>query len=472
MTETGEIRKTVSESYSVSYPHTGWSEQDPELWLTHTLSAMERLLEGEDRSTVSGLSVAGQMHGLVLLDQAGTVLRPAILWNDGRSVAETEYLNTVIGKDVLSAHTGNIAFPGFTLPKLLWVKDNEPEIYGQIATVLLPKDYLVYRLTGVLGSEPSDACGTLYYDVKNQRWSKDILDRLEIPVAWMPPLRKSDEIVGEMLAQHCSSLGLSGHPFVTAGVGDNAGAALGTGALEVGACNISLGTSGTVLIPCDSYKTDPQNALHTFVHADGACMLLGCILSAASCGQWWVEDVLGTKKYAEELQALSDEQGSEVLFLPYLMGERSPHNDPYARGVFMGMSRNATRGELTRAVYEGVTFALRDCIEVARKMDIPLTRVRLCGGGAVSQAWQQMTADILGVTVEVPSEIQGPSLGAALLAAKADGVFPDLASAAEKMSATKAVLSPNPAMSSYYEEKYRRFRELYRALRPFFRNEA
>lgn len=201
-------------------------------------------------------------------------------------------------------------------------------------------------------------------------------------------------------------------------------------------------------------------------------MLLGCILSAASCGQWWVEDVLGTKKYAEELQALSDEQGSEVLFLPYLMGERSPHNDPYARGVFMGMSRNTTRGELTRAVYEGVTFALRDCIEVARKMDIPLTRVRLCGGGAVSQAWQQMTADILGVTVEVPAEIQGPSLGAALLAAKADGVFPDLASAAEKMSATKAILSPNPAMSSYYEEKYRRFRELYRALRPFFRNEV
>ena len=472
LSETGVIRKTVSESYSVSYPHTGWSEQDPELWVTHTLRAMERLLDGEDRSAIRGISTAGQMHGLVLLDQTGAVLRPAILWNDSRSVAETEYLNTVIGREVLSAHTGNIAFPGFTLPKLLWVKANEPEIYARVATVLLPKDYLVYRLTGVLGSEPSDACGTLYYDVKHQCWSKQMLDLFDIPMSWMPPLRKSDDIVGRLQCGYCKRFGLSEAPFVTAGAGDNAGAALGTGALEVGTCNISLGTSGTVLIPCDSYKTDPQNALHTFVHADGACMLLGCILSAASCGQWWIEEVLNTKHYAEELQSLSESQGSDIVFLPYLMGERSPHNDPYARGVFIGMSRNTSRGELTRAVYEGVTFALRDCIEVAKNRNIPLTRVRLCGGGAVSQAWQQMTADILGVTVEVPVEIQGPSLGAALLAAKADGVFPSLALAAEKMATTKAVLTPDPAMASYYEGKYRRFQKLYQVLRPFFSNET
>ena len=467
LTEKGEIRKTVSESYPVSYPRSGWSEQNPALWVEATLEGMKNLLRGEDAEAVRGISVAGQMHGLVLLDRNGEVLRPAILWNDGRSASETAYLNDEIGRDRLSAWTGNIAFPGFTLPKLLWVREHEKEIYARIATVLLPKDYLVYRLTGVLGSEPSDACGTLYYDVEHGCWSRELLELLEIPAAWMPPLRGSDERVGELLETYANRLGIR-RAFVTAGAGDNAGAALGTGALTPGTCNISLGTSGTVLIPCDSYKTDPQNALHTFVHADGGCMLLGCILSAASCGQWWIEDILPTQNYAAEQSALESLEEGSVYFLPYLMGERSPHNDPNARGVFLGMSRDTTRAHMTRAVYEGVTFALRDCVEVARSMGIPLSRVRLCGGGAVSPAWQQMTANILNLTVEIPEQLQGPSLGAALLAAKADGVFLTLEEAARKMATVKQVLHPDPEAVARYEKKYQRFREIYQALKHVF----
>ena len=467
LSETGEIKKTVSRTYSVSYPYSGWSEQDPEDWVTQTVAGITDLLVGESPTSVRGLSVAGQMHGLVILDHTGKVLRPAILWNDGRSTKQTEWLNECIGKETLSRLTGNIAFPGFTLPKLLWVRDNEPELYDQISAVLLPKDYLVYRLTGVLGCEPSDACGTLYYDVKNACWSQEMLSLCNVPTAWMPPLRHSDQIVGEVLETYAPLFG-NARPIVTAGAGDNAAAALGTGVLEEGTCNLSLGTSGTVLIPCEQYSTDPANALHTFVHADGNCMLLGCVLSAASCGQWWIEDVLKTKDYAAEQADFSADGTGEIYFLPYLMGERSPHNDPNARGVFLGMSRNTTRTQMTQAVYEGITFALRDCIEVAKALDVPLTRVRLCGGGAVSPRWQQMTADILNLKVEIPTQLQGPSLGAALLAAKADGCYPDLKRAAELMTGISQVLSPNPLAAAQYEAKYQKFRQIYQALKPIF----
>ena len=468
LSEAGETVKTVSESYPVSYPQSGWSEQDPEAWVRRTVAGIRELLADQPAAAVRGIGVAGQMHGLVALDANGKVLRPAILWNDGRSAAETEELNRTVGTERLLRATGNIAYAGFTLPKLLWMRKHEPQIYAKIHTVLLPKDYLVYRLTGVLGTEPSDACGTLLYDVRNRCWSREIADACGIPVEWLPEVRGSAERVGTLLPEMARACGLSETVFAAAGAGDNAAAALGTGAIGAGTCNLSLGTSGTVLIPCASYPNLASPLLHTFVHADGNPMLLGCVLSAASCGQWWIEDILGTRDYAGEQAHFRAGGAGETFFLPYLMGERSPHNDPNAKGVFFGMRRNTTRAQLTQAVYEGVTFALRDSLEAAEKQNILLSGVRLCGGGAVSAAWRQMAADILNRTVEVPEQVQGPSLGGALLAAIADGVYSSPQEAAASIAETGAVYRPNPEAAAYYQLRYRFFRKLYPAMKPLF----
>ena len=468
LAEDGTVRKTISRRYPVSCPHPGWSEQDPEDWVLQSLTGMEELLAGEHPECVRGIGVAGQMHGLVLLDARGNVLRPAILWNDGRSAQETLQLNHEPGEERLAEWTGNIAFPGFTLPKLLWVRNHEPEIYQQIAKVLLPKDYLVYRLTGILGTDPSDACGTLMFDVRQNRWSKELLDACGIPECWMPEVRGSGERVGHILPAISSRLGLSRDAFAVAGAGDNAAAALGTGTLNPGSCNLSLGTSGTLLIPCPEYPQSTHRALHTFVHADGKPMLLGCILSAASCGQWWIEDILRTTDYAQEQRLFGAGGAGALFFLPYLTGERAPHNDPHARGVFFGLSRDTTREQMTQAVYEGVTFALRDVLEAARVMQIPPSSVTLCGGGAVSKAWCQTVANILNLNIVLPAQLQGPSLGAAMLAAVADGVFASLESAIQKMVAVQAVLKPEAVAVSYYEERYRIYRELYPAMRHLF----
>lgn len=469
LSEEGNVLKTVTRTYPVSYPRSGWSEQEPEDWYRETMAGIRELVGGSEAGSVRGIGIAGQMHGLVALDRDGNVLRPAILWNDGRSAAETEKLNRKPGIKRLLDWTGNICYPGFTLPKILWMKHNEPALYEKIATILLPKDYLVYRLTGILGTEPSDACGTLLYDVKNRGWSKEAAEAAGIPAEWLPVLRASDEIIGTILPGAAKETGLSGNVFVVAGAGDNAAAALGTGAIGAGTCNLSLGTSGTVLIPCAAYPDLKEPLLHTFVHADGNPMLLGCVLSAASCGQWWIEEILGTHSYAEEQNGFPVGGAGEVFFLPYLMGERSPHNDPNARGVFYGMRKNTTRSQMTQAVYEGVTFALRDSMEAAKELHVCPQTVNLCGGGAVSSAWCQMTADILNVIVHVPEQVQGPSLGGALLAAKADGAFSSLTEAAATAQTGFTVYRPSPKATAFYEPRYRFFRKLYPVMKELFR---
>ncbi len=464
----GKIHNIVTKEYPLSFPHPGWSEQHPEDWYEQTLAGIEELLSAVDRSQVAGISFGGQMHGLVILDEQDQVIRPAILWNDGRSQEECDYLNQVIGKESLSEYTANIAFAGFTAPKLLWVKNKEPEHFARIKKIMLPKDYLAYRLTGIHCSDVSDASGMLLMDVKNRRWSKEMCDICGITEAMLPRLYESDETVGTVIPALAAKLDIPASVRVAAGAGDNAAAAVGTGTVGEGRCNISLGTSGTVFISSRQFGVDENNALHAFAHADGNYHLMGCMLSAASCNKWWMEDILGTKEYEREEKAITGLGENHVYFLPYLMGERSPHNNPDARGVFIGMSLDTKRPEMHLAVLEGVAFALRDSLEVARSLGIVIESTRICGGGAKSALWKKMIANVLNLKVEVIANEEGPALGGAMLAAVACGEYDDVSEAAEKIVKVVDTIEPESELTAKYEERYRKFKEIYPLCRLLF----
>ncbi len=360
----GEILKTVSRSYSVYYPKPAWSEQNPEDWWNAFLSGVKELVQDINPDEIAGIGVGGQMHGLVVLDENDKVIRPAILWNDGRTDKETDYLNSIIGKQKLSDLTANIAFAGFTAPKLLWLKNNEPENFEKISKIMLPKDYINYKLTGVHCTDYSDASGMLLLDVKNKCWSDEMLKICGIGEGQMPMLFESFEVVGTLLSEVASQLGLNENIKVVAGAGDNAAAAIGTGTVSDGKCNISLGTSGTVFISSNEFTVDQNNALHSFCHSNGKYHMMACILSAASCNKWFCEDILKTEDYAAEQKGITDNDlgKNDVFFIPYLMGERSPINDTDARGVFVGLCMNTTRADMVQAVLEGVAFAIKDYI--------------------------------------------------------------------------------------------------------------
>ncbi len=468
MAENGEILNIVSREYPIFFPKPGWSEQRPEDWYDATLKGLDELLAGQDKSQVAGLSFGGQMHGLVILDEHDEVIRPAILWNDGRTGAECEYLNQVIGKDKLSEYTANIAFAGFTAPKLLWLARNEPENFKKIRKIMLPKDYLAYRLTGVHSTDYSDASGMLLLDVKNKRWSEEMCDICGISADMLPTLYESYEKIGCVKPEIADCLGLGHNVVVAAGAGDNAAAAVGTGTVGDGQCNLSLGTSGTLFISSENFLVDSQNALHAFAHADGHFHLMGCMLSAASCNKWWMEDILSTKDFNGEQAAIEKLGENTVFFLPYLMGERSPHNDPSARGAFIGMSMDTTRADMTQAVLEGVAFALRDSFEVAKSQGIPVTSTRICGGGAKSSLWKKMIANIFNIPVQVPSVEEGPSMGGAMLAAVACGVYESVEDAAAQIVKVVDEVQPEPELAAKYEVKYRQFAKLYPALKASY----
>lgn len=470
MDEKGQICRIVSKEYPLYFPHPGWSEQNPEDWFYQTMAGLSELTEGVKKSQVAGISFGGQMHGLVVLDEEDRVLRPAILWNDGRTGKETDYLNTVIGKETLSGYTANIAFAGFTAPKLLWMKEQEPELFGRIRRIMLPKDYLAYRLSGVHATDVSDASGMLLFDVEHRGWSKEMLAICGIEERQLATVYESYEVIGTLKPELAEELGFSPEVRIIAGAGDNAAAAVGTGTVGEGACNISLGTSGTIFISSEGFHVDPQNALHAFAHADGTWHLMGCMLSAASCNKWWMDDILKTKDYAGEQQEVLEQKeerlgSNDVFFLPYLMGERSPHNDPSARGAFIGMRMDTTREQMTQAVMEGVAFALRDSYEVAKAQGIQMEKTRICGGGAKSELWRTIVANVLNLTVETPEIEEGPAMGGAMLAAVGCGVFRDVAEAAEQIVRVKETLAPEPRIAARYEEKYQTFRRLYPALK-------
>lgn len=457
----GNVIKESNESYPVHYPRDGWSEQNPEDWIVATRKIVKTLSQGVEED-IKGISIGGQMHGLVILDEQDNVIRPAILWNDGRTQKQTDYLNDVIGKERLSTLTANIAFAGFTAPKILWMKENEPENFAKIAKIMLPKDYVAYMLTGVHSCDYSDASGTLLLDVEHKCWSKDMCKICSVKEEWLPRLYESYEVTGKVLKE----FGLPNAVFV-AGAGDNAAAAIGTGTVKNGSCNISLGTSGTVFISGDTFSVDKKNALHAFAHANGKWHLMGCILSAASANKWWLEDILKTNDYAGAIKDVSLGENS-VYFLPYLMGERSPHNDVNARGAFLGMRANTTREEMNLAVLEGVAFALRDCVEVARSSGIVVSKTAICGGGAKSEVWKKIIANVLNAEVVSLETEQGPSYGAAILAMVGTGEYATVKEATDRIVKEKSSVLPEKDLTEKYEAKYQKFKKLYPCLKSWF----
>ena len=469
MNEKGEIQKITSRQYSIYFPKPGWSQQNPTDWYDMTIDGLKELLSECDKSRVAGISFGGQMHGLVVLDEEDEVIRPAILWNDGRTEKQVEYLNHQIGKDKISDYTANIAFAGFTAPKILWMREEEPKNFARIHRIMLPKDYLTYRLSGVFATDVSDASGMLLLDVKHRCWSKEMLEICHIKEEQLPRLFESYEVVGTLLPEVAKELGLKDSVKVIAGAGDNAAAAVGTGTVGDGACNISLGTSGTIFISNQRFGVDSNNALHSFAHADGHYHLMGCMLSAASCNRWWMEDILRETDYIGVQKNIDTLGENHVYFLPYLMGERSPHNDPMARGAFVGMSMDTTRADMVQSIFEGVAFGLRDSLEVARDLGIPLTTTRICGGGAKSSLWCKIIANILNLKVERIAVEEGPALGAAMLAAVGCGVFPSVEEAAQAIVQVVDVIEPEPELVEKYQDRYQTFRQLYPALKEIYR---
>lgn len=467
----GQVINEESKEYPLIFPQNGWSEQDPNEWWNAVRECLPKLIKDIDKNQIAGIGAGGQMHGLVALDSNDNIIRNAILWNDGRTQSEVDYLNNEIGKQTLSKYTANIAFAGFTAPKILWMRNNEKDKFDRIAKIMLPKDYINYKLTGVHCCDYSDASGMLLLDVEHKCWSKQMLDICGISEAQMPKLFESYECVGTLLPNIAKELGLPQNVKVVAGAGDNAAAAVGTGVVGNGGCNISLGTSGTIFISSNSFGVDPSNSLHAFAHADGGYHLMGCMLSAASCNKWFAEDILKDGNFAELQKDITDDKlgTNRVFFLPYLMGERSPINDVDARGAFIGLSLDTTRSDMVQAVLEGVSFAIRDSFEVAKSIGVSIPRSMICGGGSKSPLWQKMIANILNIPLDLPVTEQGPGYGGAMLAMVACGKYNSVIDAAKDLIKVKATVEPDKQIAERYEKKYQQFKQIYPTNKMLFK---
>lgn len=471
MDAAGNVMKTVSKDYPVSYPKAGWAEQNPEDWWQATKAGARELLAGELGKSVQSIGLSGQMHGLVLMGQDNQVLMPAILWCDQRTQEECDYITQKLG-DKLSEYTGNKALTGFTAPKVLWVKKHLPEVYGKIKHILLPKDYIRFKLTGEYATDVSDASGTLMFDVSKRQWSAEMLKFLEIDKAVLPVCYESYEITGSVIEAASLATGLPVGTKVVGGGGDQACGAVGTGVVFPGTVSVALGTSGVVFACQKDYAVDSLNRLHSFCHANSKWHVMGVMLSAASCLKWWVEEVnhLDESGYdsllseAEEIDAGSD----GLVFLPYLMGERTPYSDPYARGSFIGLTMTHSRAHMTRAILEGVSFALKDSLEIIDEQNIPVEWVRVSGGGAKSKLWRQILADVFALPVDVVNSVEGPALGAAILASVGAGAFKGVEEACSTLIKTVDTVEPNIAVQKKYQELYLIYHSLYGILKETF----
>ncbi len=466
--EKGTILDQVSETYPIYMDRPGYSEQKPEDWFEALLRTLEKLGRDHDLGQVAALSFSGQMHGLVALDEDDKVLRPAILWNDTRTGQEVAYLNNEIGKEILIEETANIAYAGFTLPKILWMQKHEPELWDRVAYVMLPKDYLAYKLSGVRATDYSDASGMLLLDVKNKKWSDKMLEIGKLEESMLGELFESYEAIGHITEEISEKTGLPTSCRVVIGAGDNAAAAIGTGTIGQGACNISLGTSGTIFISSENFIPIEDSSLHSFCHADGNYHVMGVLLQAASAYDWWVKDILA-KDYGEVLPEEDSMDPDRPFFMPYLMGERSPHNDEKVRGAFIGLNRKTSAQAMSLAVMEGVSFALRDCLEIAQKQGIRVTDSNLTGGGAKNALWPQMLADTVNLNIHEGQEQAGPAIGAVVLAGKGAGIYKSLEEGIACFKGeTEQVVEPRADFVQYYDARYRQFKKLYPSLKQFY----
>lgn len=465
----GNLLKTVSKTYPLMIDGL-CAEQNPDDWWSAVKEGLAELTDGFEKEKISSLGAGGQMHGLVILDSEDRVIRPAILWNDGRTTAEVEYLNETVGTDYLKEKTGNIAFAGFTAPKILWLRKHEPENFKKISKIMLPKDYITYKLTGEFVTDVSDASGTLLFDCKNRCWSSDMCSVCEVSLSQLPRVFESSEAVGVVKQSIADEFGFGNNVVVVAGAGDNAAAAIGMGICDDTACNISLGTSGTLFVCSDKFADNADPALHSFCHANGKWHLMGCMLSAASCNKWFCEEILKTADYSALQSAIpaSLPGSNNVFFLPYLTGERCPHNDPLTRGAFIGLSADTGREQIVLAVLEGVAFGIRDCFELVKKAGVKVTASNICGGGAKSPLWRQIMADVLNIELAVPVAEEGPAYGGALLSMVGDNTLKDI-SQCRDFSGVREIVKPRAHVSAAYDEKYAQYVQLYPALKEIYK---
>ncbi len=462
----GRVLATASATYPLLTPRPGWTEQDPQSWWGATVSGIRAVLERSalDGRAVAAVGLTGQMHGLVPLDGRGHALRPAILWNDQRTGEECVWITERVGATRVLELTGNPVLTGFTAPKIVWMRRHEPDLFARMAHILLPKDYVRYRLTGEFATDVADASGTSLFDVRRRAWAPQMLEALEIPRAWLPNVTESPTTSGVISAEAASVTGLARGTPVVAGAGDQAAQAVGTGIVRPGLVSVTIGTSGVVFAHLDAVEVDALGRTHTFCHAvPGRWHIMGVMLSAGGSLRWlrdalpsplWVRT--GVDPYdVMAAEAAAVPAGSEgLIFLPYLSGERTPHTDPHARAAFIGLTLRHGRAHLVRAVMEGVAMGLRDAMEILRSMGVPITQVRASGGGARSPLWRQILADVLAAELVTVTTTEGAAHGAALLAGVGSGVFSSVEAACDAVVAVQDRTVPNPATVSLYESLY------------------
>ena len=479
----GKILATATEEYHSHQPKPLWSEQDPEDWWQATIESVKRVLNKAKvkGSDVQGIGLSGQMHGAVFLDRHHKVLRHAILWNDQRTAAECDEITETVGAKRLIRLVCNPALTGFTAPKILWVRKHEPRVYEKTRHILLPKDYVRFRLSGTFATEVSDASGTLLLDVRSRRWSRTVLSELKIDARLLPDCFESEEVTAEVSAEAAKHLGIPAATPIVGGGGDQAAGAVGNGIVRGGAISATLGTSGVVFAYSDEVQTDPQGRVHTFCHAvKGKWHVMGVMLSAGGSFQWYRNNMAEQEKAEAERrkcnpydllckEAAKSPVGSEgLVFLPYLTGERTPHADPHAKGAWIGLTARHTKAHMIRSLLEGVTFGMRDSLEIIKGMGVPIRQVRVSGGGARSAFWRQMQADVYGKSVSTINASEGPAFGVALLAGVGTGAFKNVREACESTIKTTSTTRPKKKAVSIYDKVYPEFGKLYHALKKDF----
>jgi xylulokinase len=469
----GKVIGSRSTPLTLSMPHPLWSEQAPQDWWNGIVKSIGEVLDaaGVSGADIAGVGLTGQMHGLVLLDGDGEVLRPAILWNDQRTGAQCDEIRARLGRERLIRITGNDALTGFTAPKVLWVAQNEPEIFAKVRQILLPKDYVRYKLTGSYAMDRAGGAGTILFDLKTRTWSPEVLEALEIPLEWLPPTFEGSAVTGEVSSEAAAATGLRAGTPVVGGGGDQAAQAVGVGAVEPGIIALTLGTSGVVFASTEAPLIQPEGRLHAFCHAvPDRWHFMGVMLSAAGSLQWY-RDTLAPEVDFDDLVAgaANVPPGSDgLLFLPYLTGERTPHPDPLARGAWVGLTSRHTQPHLTRAVLEGVAFGIKDSFTLIQEAGLGVIRqVRISGGGAKSPLWRQIMADVLGVELVTVNTTEGAAFGAALLAAVGTGQFESVVEACEACVAITGETNPGKD-SPLYQEIYPHYQALYPALTDTF----